>query len=348
MAPLLAVLVLAVLATCTEGHAQARPEPGSAPPPPSADVPTEEIKGIVKLLVDGQHESVIRSVDAFAARHRLTGETFGVLLLKAESQRQLGRVDDAIPSYLAAVRFIEQLHNVGQRRFVFVYFRLALLYRAKTRPDAAIRFVEASLTIEPQNVYYQILLGELLRERGDRERALQHLTTVLASPTPNPEERIVLQIKIDRLRGATPMQPDPPLAAQPLFSGLSFGLVPFNGPDGRVSASDLCLLLESKWLLPCAPLPPIQVDDAQILDGRRRQYGGGQILDELARRYPPDQRPHPFIIAVTGRDIFAPETNFVFSLQAPSTGLGVMSTHRFVAHQTGAGEFRDGFRDSLL
>jgi predicted Zn-dependent protease len=154
---------------------------------------------------------------------------------------------------------------------------------------------------------------------------------VLASPAPNPEERIVLQIKIDRLRGVTPPGPPLGLAAGPLHSGLSFGLVPFNGPDARVSASDLCLLLESKWLLPCALLPPIQVDDTQILDTRRRQYGGDRILEELGRRYPADRRPHPFIIAVTGRDIFAPETNFVFSWQSPSTGLGVMSTHRFMA-----------------
>ena len=325
----LLVALLTVLATCGDGFAQSGPEPGSAPP--STPVPTEEIKEIVQLLVDGQHESVIRRVDAFTARHALTRETFSVLLLKAESQRQLGRIDDAIHSYLATTPFIEQLHNVSQRRFVFVYFRLAMLYRRKAQPEVAVRFVTAGLAREPQNVYYQILLGELLRERGDSAQALQHLTTVLASPTPNPEERIVLQIKIDRLRGVTPPGPLPGLAAGPLHSGLSFGLVPFNIPDARVSASDLCLLLESKWLLPCALLPPVHVDDTQILDTRRRQCGGDRVLEELGRRYPADRRPHPLIIAVTGRDIFAPETNFVFSWQSPSTGLGVMSTHRFMA-----------------
>jgi predicted Zn-dependent protease len=99
---------------------------------------------------------------------------------------------------------------------------------------------------------------------------------------------------------------------------------------------DLCLLLESKWLVPCTPLPPVQMDEALILDERRRQYQAERILTELARGYPAHLRPHPYIIALTERDIFGPDTNFVFSWQVPTAGLGVLSTHRFV---TGLDDF---------
>lgn len=51
----------------------------------------------------------------------------------------------------------------------------------------------------------------------------------------------------------------------------------------------------------------------------------------MAHRYLPGQRPHPIIVGLTERDIFGPDTNFVFSWQAPQAGLGVLSTHRFVA-----------------
>jgi predicted Zn-dependent protease len=314
---------LLLLAAALAGDAQAQA-------PPTPDPRAEEARRIFELVLRGQHEEVIRAADAFLARHPLDRETFGILLLRAESQRHLGRVGPAIDSYQRALPFVERLHNVAQRRFVFVYFRLGQLHRAQGKHDAAIRLVEAGLSREPQNAYYQILLGELLAERGDRDRAMQHLQAVLASPTPTPEERVVLRIKLDRLRGgASPASP--PLAAPRLHAGLSVGIVPLNAPPAGIAVADICLLLESKWLIRCVVLAPIQVDEAAILDPARGQYDADRILAELGRRYPAHRKPHRVLIALTGRDIFGPETNFVFSWQAPQAGLGVLSTYRFTA-----------------
>jgi predicted Zn-dependent protease/predicted negative regulator of RcsB-dependent stress response len=326
-----ALLVLAIsLLVALSGNARAgQVKPSAAPP--EATTQTDDMRVVFKLLFTGQHEQAVRAADEFFTRYPLGSETFGVLLAKAESQYQLGRVDDAIRSYEKTLPFVEQLNNVAQRRFVLVFFRLGMLYRRKAQYDTAIRFVEAGLTRNPQSAYYQILRGELLRERGDRDGALKHFTTVLGSPTPTPEERVVLRIKMARLGATPPGAPALNLAAQPLHSGVSFGIVPINSSNASVSVPDLCLLLESKWRVPCTPLPAVQVDEARILDQERQQYAAEQILQELARRYPPNRQRHSVIIGVTERDIFGPDTNFVFSWQAPQAGLGVLSTHRFVA-----------------
>jgi predicted Zn-dependent protease len=316
--PLLAALLL-TLAASTSGES-ARPEP---------DARDTEVGRIVERLARGEHEEVIRAVDDFLGRHPLGDDTFRILLLKGESQRRLGRIADAIDAYQRVVPFVERLHNVGQRRFVVVYFRLATLYRAQRRLDEAVRFVEAGLTREPQNTYYQILLGDLLAERGERQRALSHLEAVLDSASANPEERVVLRLKIDRLR--TGARPSPPLhlPSPRRHAGLSIGLVPLNAPAPTVSLADLCVLLESKWLIGCGVLPPIQVDEAALLDRERGQYAGERVLEALARRYPAHAPPHSTLIALTGRDIFGPDTSYVFSWQAPQAGLGVLSTYRF-------------------
>jgi predicted Zn-dependent protease/predicted negative regulator of RcsB-dependent stress response len=323
-----ALLVLATaLLLALSGDARAAQEKPSTDSP-SAPTQDDDIQAIFKLVFTGQHEEAIRAADAFFTRHPLGGETFVVLLAKAESQYQLGRVDDTIQSYERSLPFIQQLNNVAQRRFVLVFFRLGMLHRQKAQYDTAIRFVQAGLAINPQSTYYQILLGELLRDRGDRDGALKHFTTVLASPTPTTEERVVLRIKMTRLGASPAATPAQKLAAEPLYSGVNFGIVPINTPNASVSVADLCLLLESKWRVQCTPLPAIQIDAALILDTKRRQYAAEELVQELGRRYPPNQRPHPIILGLTERDIFGPKTNFVFSWQA---GLGVLSTHRFVA-----------------
>ena len=78
-------------------------------------------------------------------------------------------------------------------------------------------------------------------------------------------------------------------------------------------------------------LEPIQVDEATVLDPGRRQYDGDRILAELGRRYPKETRPHRFMVGLTTRDLFGPNTNYVFSWQNPGAGLGVVSAFRFLA-----------------
>jgi hypothetical protein len=88
--------------------------------------------------------------------------------------------------------------------------------------------VQAGLRCEPQNTYYQILLGELFKERGDRNRAIRHFNEILNSSAPTSEEKTVLRIKTDRLGGAGVgssvrlVQ----MSRDRFYRGFSFGIVP--------------------------------------------------------------------------------------------------------------------------
>ena len=57
-----------------------------------------------------------------------------------------------------------------------------------------------------------------------------------------------------------------------------------------------------------------------------------RILSVIGQRLPESSRSHPYILAVTDRDIFGPQTSFVFSWQGGSNkaSTGVLSTSRFV------------------
>jgi predicted Zn-dependent protease len=192
------------------------------------------------------------------------------------------------------------------------------------------------LRLEPQNVHYQILRGEMLAEQGQRDRALQLFQSLVGSSLANSEERAVLGIKIGRLLAGSPPAAAgaaSDLSAASLHTGLSIGLVLINQSSSGIALSDLCLVLESKWLIRCEVLAPISIPEELILVAERGQYAADKVLDELRLRLPASSRRHPYVVGITGRDIFGPRTSFVFSWQSRSeaSGIGIISTHRFLA-----------------
>lgn len=333
-ASVVTAIVLGLLILIPAARGQSKPEsPPPGAPAPSADPSIFQMREIGRLFSQGQYDAAATKVDEFFSRSSLTDENFVVLLYKAESQYRLGRIEDAIRSYQRVMPFVEKLNNVAQRQFVLVFFRLGSLYGAKAEYDVAIRYVEAGLVREPQNVFYQLLLGELFKDRGEPDRALKHFTELAASNSLSTEDRVVVQIKIGRVSRSRSREPARrvELADQPLYPGFSFGIVPLNNPDPAVSLFDICTLLESKWLVSCDVLPPLALDERPFLNQQREQYDADRILDELDRRYPLGPRGQRFIVAVTGRDIFGPDTNYVFSWQDRGRRIGVVSTYRFVA-----------------
>jgi predicted Zn-dependent protease len=257
-------------------------------------------------------------------------------MYKAESEYQLGRPDTAIDDYASALAIIEKrVNNVNQRQYAHAHFRLGVLLHERKRLDAAIARVETGLRLTPQYVEGQIQLGELLVERGDRERALQLYRAVMASSLPVSEERVVLAIKIDRLTAGVPgaSVKGSDLSAASFYPNVSIGLVPLNGPRDEVDLGDICVILEASWRIRCAVLEPFTIPESEILVEERGQYAADRILDKLRRRWPESSRPHPYLLAVTDRDIFGPNTSFVFSWQGggETAGTGVVSTSRFVA-----------------
>jgi lipopolysaccharide biosynthesis regulator YciM len=177
-------------------------QPPATPDQSPSDTIRENIDHIARLFYDKQFEAVVRDAEPLLARHGLTPTSVAILLFEAESHARLGKQDEAIRDYERAVPVIVTLNNVQQRRFAWVFFRLALLERAKRQLDEAMAKLQTGLHIEPQNMQAQILLGELFNERGERARALSHFEDLAASPLATNEERAVVAMKIDRLTGA--------------------------------------------------------------------------------------------------------------------------------------------------
>ena len=311
--------------------AQAPGAPDSSP----SDELRADVEHIAQLFYDKQFEAVVREAGPLLARHGLTPTSVSILLYEAESRLRLGARDEAIRTYERALPVISTLDNVQQRRFAWIFFRLAMLAREKRQLDQAVAKAEAGLRIEPQNIRAQILLGELFNERGERARALTHFKDLAASSLPTNEERAVLGMKIDRLTtgglGASVRPPD--MRDARLHDGVSIGLVPLHDLPKEVVLADVCVALEAAWRIRCEVLPPIAIPDANVFVSERAQYDAERVLDALTRWYPVATRPRPFLLAVAGRDLFGPKTSYVFSWQTRGgdVGNGVMSAYRFAA-----------------
>src|SRR5262249_14764611 len=106
----------------------------------------------------------------------------------------------------------------------------------------------------------------------------------------------------------------PDMRDAPLYPDISIGIMPLNELPSTVNLPDVCVVLESKWLVRCEVLEGLRISDEDIL------------------------------VAVTGRDIFGPSTNYVFSWQQRDTGsgTGVISAYRFA---TGDADFYE--KDSV-
>ena len=308
---------------------------GPAAPDTSASDLHADTQRIARLFYAGQHEAVVRTASPLLARYGVTSASLPIALFEAESQLQLGRRDEAAGGYERTLPVIATLNNVEQRDFAIVFFRLALLAREKRQLDQALARTQAGLRLEPQNTWGQIFLGELFNERGDRARAVSHFKDVAAAAFPTNEERAVLAIKIDRLttgKVGSSVQP-PDVRGARVHEGLSIGLVPLQDLPKEVVLADVCVALEVAWRLHCEVLPSIAIPDADVFVVDRGQYDADRLLNELGRRGATMLRPGRYLMAVAGRDLFGPRTNYVFSWQTRGgeSGIGVISAYRFGA-----------------
>ena len=334
----LRVLVVALVVSALSGPislAGVWAQPPGAPDASATDEVRADVETIARLFYARRFDAVVREAGPLLARHGLTPTSVSIVLFEAESRLRLGERDEAIRAYEQALPVISTLNNVQQRRFAFVFFRLATLAREKRQLDQAVEKAETGLRLEPQNTWAQILLGELFTERGERARALTHFKDVAASSFPTNEERAVLAIKIDRLAtgriGASVRPPD--LRGAHLHEGVSIGLVPLADLPKDVALADVCVALEAAWRIGCEVLAPIAIPDAEVFVAERVQYDADRLLEELRRRFPIANHPRRYLIAVAGRDLFGPKTSYVFSWQTHGgdSGAGVMSAYRFGA-----------------
>ncbi|HXH82222.1 MAG TPA: tetratricopeptide repeat protein [Candidatus Tectomicrobia bacterium] len=307
----------------------------TTPPAPAgaqrAPVWAADAQQILERFHAGDHVVVIQGVEGFYRRYPLDDQSWPLLLLRAESRHRLGQAERALREFREAVPFVERLHNVARRGYAWVYFRIGALHGRLAQWPEAIAMVERGLQLEPQNAVEQIRLGELLLRSGDRARALRHFQDVRGAVPPRGEPSAVLAVKLERLGVASPRAPVTDVAEGAFYPGVRVKLLPVGAVDERVVLPDLCVVLEARWLVGCEVLPPIRIPDEVAFDRARNQLSGDRIIAELVRRYPTAGRGPDLLVAVTDRDIYGRNTNYVFSWQSPTDRVGVVTTYRFLA-----------------
>jgi predicted Zn-dependent protease/predicted negative regulator of RcsB-dependent stress response len=288
---------------------------------------------ISEAFYAGDDDVVIRKVDRLLQGNPISSENVSLLFWKAEAEYRSGQTDAALTTYADGLAKMAGLtNNVTRRSFAGTYLRFAELLSEKRRLDEAVAAVETGLRLNPQSIEGQVLLGHLFEQGGQHSRAVAHYQAQLGSALPVAEERAVLTMKVARLSNSRPSLPTPSadLASTPFYWGLSIGLVPINQVPAAVALEDVCVILEASWRLPCEVLPTLDVSDEGVWDSRRGQYKADSLLTEIDRRLPRTVRRHTHIVAVTERDIFGPQTSFVFSWQQidPQHAVAVLSTSR--------------------
>jgi predicted Zn-dependent protease len=106
---------------------------------------------------------------------------------------------------------------------------------------------------------------------------------------------------------------------------------PLEPYSSQLDLADVCTLLKSKYLVKCEVLPTVRMEENGILDSKRDQYGADKIISGLAKDHPNPQVNRYVLVAVTDKNIYRGDTNFVFSTQNSKMGLGVVSTYMFRA-----------------
>jgi|SRR5688572_24808768 len=286
---------------------------------------------ISEAFYAGDDDVVIREVDRLLQGNPISSENVSLLFWKAEAEYRSGQTNAALTTYADGLAKMEGVtNNVTRRGYAETYLRFAELLAEQGRLADAVSAVETGLRLNPQNIEGQILLGHLFEQGGQHSRAVAHYQAQIGSALPIAEERAVLTMKVARLSNSRPSMPTADLASTPFYSDLSIGLAPINQVPAAVAFDDVCVILEASWRLRCEVLPTLDVSDEGVWDSRRSQYKADALLTEIERQLLRTARRHTHVVAVTERDIFGPQTGFVFSWQQvnPQHAVAVLSTSR--------------------
>lgn len=284
------------------------------------------------LFMNEDFLGVVNLIDQFFTTHLPTEANVGALLVQTQAYLMLDKKKAAIRSLEKALPVLTKLNNVARRKYSHLYFLLGQLYSELGTYPKAISYVKDGLRLESQNIYNQIFLGELYKRLGNNSLAMSHFQSLLELSITTEEERSVIREKLHQIskkKKITLQNVD--VAHALLHKKVGYKIVPLNHFGSQVNLEDICILLESKFHVPCEILPRIELNEKIILNTQRNQYDGSKIHKELLKMFvAPENRPF-WVIGITGKDIFSKNTNYVFSLQNRSLKIGVISTFRFLA-----------------
>jgi predicted Zn-dependent protease len=268
---------------------------------------------------------MINATDVFLDRYELSEDNFLILAYRAGSYANLGEADAAIEDYRKMVPFINSLGNVKQREYSYVFFSLGYLYAEKNDEEKALGFFDYGLTLDPSN-FHQIRKGKIYEDLGQTNEALNHYRSILSDSSLTAEQRATLRLKISRLTGNPPPVTVPEVESY--FSGPPFILLPINNFTSDISLDDMCMIIKSKFRSDCKVGEMRMIDEDLILNRDREQYDSGRIIEYLNKTFLPGNS-RGYHIAITDKNIYRDDLEFVFDTVDNNVMKGVMSTYIF-------------------
>ena len=143
------------------------------PPRPHIDT-ISQFQQIVERMKADDYRGVISLVEEYYQTRSVTEENLVFLLIQGSAHQRLNELARAIASYERSLPIVRKMNNVVRRKYASVFFGLGELYGQKGVNNKAISFIEEGLSLEPQNTYYQIVLGEHFNQSGQKARAVSH------------------------------------------------------------------------------------------------------------------------------------------------------------------------------
>ena len=276
----------------------------------------------------GHYEEVVELGGAQLEGRDVDERTLNTAMLRGISLRRLGRNEEAIRGFEAALPAVRSLDNVTAERFGELLYDLAELYGERGDIQRALETVQEGLRIRPQSATHQLLAAYWYELLGDQDSAQVRYREILPTLAAGSEGYVVAGERLAALAGRAPTQGVQLVQReQVVHASRRILLVPINQVDDRVDLADACLLLESKLELPCGVNSPVEIPEERFIEEGRTLYHSGRIASLLHQGRRPDSE-NVFVVGVTSHDMYSGDANFVFSSQYPEWRVAVVSSYR--------------------
>ncbi len=277
-----------------------------------------------------EQQKIIDLVNEYFNNYTLEDHNFNILIYKGSAQSQLNQTKGAIESFESMLPFISNLGNVEQSDYADTYFVLSFLYSDIDNEEQAIDYFDKGLVIKPDSKLYQIHKGHLFEELGDSQKALSHYQDLLDQTSLSHEDRIIVQMKINRLKGENSWSEEPLLDSY--YQGYTVRLFPIGRQDDDLPLEEMCLLIKSKFRVDCIVVGSLFVNETKTYNEERNQYNSKEMILDLERwlnkRW---QQSKLLSIGITDKDLYTDDLNFVFATTNGYMQIGVVSKLRFDA-----------------
>jgi len=213
-----------------------------------------------------------------------------------------------------SILWLEMQDSVTQAKYVEFYYAKSIAEYRDGNYEEALGSIERALQIRPAFRSFRMFRAEILEKLGRTGEALSEYGT-LADQAASVETRLMFNNN------------DFNFEDRMYTEEFTIRLVPINNYPYPLNLSDLCILLESKFLAQC------EVDDVYNIKYAKEngQANAEQLIQFLELKYA-DTWPDSVVVGITESDMTSGQANYLFSLVPvgrQGSGVGIVSIYRF-------------------